>query len=127
MVSVSKKELTENYAALTSIPFVRRTIKCVKQLTKENKELRKENEMFKKMIDTLFDMQSANGTKHNGCCGPTVNQPVSEVAIKKERVVVDLSKDISHSTDENVVYDITDKSNNHLHMEILARPYGVAM
>ena len=44
MVSVTKKELTENYAALTSIPFVRRTIKCVKQLTKENKELRKENE-----------------------------------------------------------------------------------
>jgi hypothetical protein len=95
---VSKTELHMNYTAITHLPIVQRTLKCVSRLTRENKELKKENDMLKKMIDTLFDKISNNITKQ---------EPVPEVHIKKEKVVIDISEE-----PENITYKLDDPSNN---------------
>jgi len=97
---VSNTELNSNYIALAQLPIVKRTLKCVKRLTNENKELKKENEMLKKMIDTLFDKlsDSKNTIK---------KEPVKEVYIKKEKVVIDISEE-----PENITYELRDTCTN---------------
>ena len=104
---VSNTELTMNYAAITQIPLVKRTLKCVNRLTRENKELKKENEMFKKMIDTLFDRQLTGNTNCCGGCHKSNQSPISEVHIKKEKVVIDISEET-----ENITYELRDSCNN---------------
>ena len=91
---VSKTELHMNYTAITHLHIVQRTLKCVSRLTRENKELKKENDMLKKMIDTLFDKISKQ-------------EPVPDVHIKKEKVVIDISEE-----PENITYKLDDPSNS---------------
>ena len=105
---VSKTELHMNYTAIiTHLPIVQRTLKCVSRLTKENKELKKENDMLKKMIDTLFDRQLSGNTNCCGGCHKSTQSPISEVHIKKEKVVIDMSTET-----ENITYELRDSCNN---------------
>ena len=107
---VSKTELTDNYTAISSIPIVKKTLRCVSRLTKENKALVSENTMLKKMIDALFDRQTVS--MKPGCCGCcNVNQSLPEVYIKTEKEAVDV--DLSQSTSltgENIVYELSDET-----------------
>ena len=107
---VSKTELTDNYTAISSIPIVKKTLRCVSRLTKENKALVSENTMLKKMIDALFDRQTVS--MKSGCCGCcNVNQSLPEVYIKTEKEAVDV--DLSQSTSltgENIVYELSDET-----------------
>ena len=107
---VSKTELTDNYTAISSIPIVKKTLRCVSRLTKENKALVSENTMLKKMIDALFDRQTVS--MKPGCCGCcNANKSLPEVYIKTENeaVVVDLSQSTS-LTGENIVYELSDET-----------------
>ena len=52
---VSNTELNDNYKAISQLPIVKQTLKCVSKLTKENKALVKENAMLKKMIDIMIE------------------------------------------------------------------------
>ena len=104
---VSKTELHMNYTAITHLPIVQRTLKCVSRLTRENKELKKENDMLKKMIDTLFDRQLSGNTNCCGGCHKSTQSPISEVHIKKEKVVIDISEET-----ENITYELRDSCNN---------------
>jgi len=96
-----------NYTAITHLPIVQRTLKCVSRLTRENKELKKENDMLKKMIDTLFDRQLSGNTNCCGGCHKSTQSPISEVHIKKEKVVIDISEET-----ENITYELRDSCNN---------------
>ena len=103
---VSNTELNSNYIALSQLPIVKRTLKCVKRLTNENKELKKENEMLKKMIDTLFDRQTKGNSK---CCcrrHKSTQSPLPEVHIKKEKNIIDISNE-----PENITYELRDTCN----------------
>ena len=109
---VSNTELNDNYKAISQLPIVKQTLKCVSRLTKENKALVKENAMLKKMIDRLFDRQSVS-TK-TCCCGcSNANRPIPDIQIKKEKVVVDMTHDTTSSqTDENIVYELSEDADN---------------
>src|SRR6056300_1535633 len=103
---VSNTELNSNFIAITQLPIVKRTLKCVRRLTKENKELKKENEMLKKIVDTLFDRQTPVNKCCNGC-HKSKQLPIPEVRIKKEKVIVDMSTE-----PENITYNLRDSCNN---------------
>jgi len=108
---VSNTELNDNYKAISQIPIVKQTLKCVSRLTKENKALVKENAMLKKIIDTLFDRQSVS-TK-TCCCGcSNSNRPIPDIQIKKEKIVVDMSQNTSPQVDENIVYELSEDADN---------------
>jgi len=111
---VSNTELNDNYKAISQLPIVKQTLKCVSRLTKENKALVKENAMLKKMIDRLFDRQSVS-TK-TCCCGcSNANRPIPDIQIKKEKVVIDMTHDTTSSqTDENIVYELSEDADNNL-------------
>ena len=111
---VSNTELNDNYKAISQLPIVKQTLKCVSRLTKENKALVKENAMLKKMIDRLFDRQSVS-TK-TCCCGcSNANRPIPDIQIKKEKVVVDMTHNTTSShTDENIVYELSEDTDNNL-------------
>ena len=103
---VSNTDLNSNYNALSQLPIVKKTLKCVRRLIKENKEIKKENEMLKKMIDTLFDRQTKGNSK---CCGrrhKSTQSPLPEVHIKKEKNIIDISNE-----PENITYELRDTCN----------------
>ena len=103
---VSNTDLNSNYNALSQLPIVKKTLKCVRRLIKENKEIKKENEMLKKMIDTLFDRQTKGNSK---CCGrrhKSTQSPLPEVHIKKEKNIIDISNE-----PENITYELRDSCN----------------
>ena len=103
---VSKTDLNSNYNALSQLPIVKKTLKCVRRLIKENKEIKKENEMLKKMIDTLFDRQTKGNSK---CCGrrhKSTQSHLPEVHIKKEKNIIDISNE-----PENITYELRDSCN----------------
>lgn len=112
---VSNDELHQNYRALSTIPFVQRAIKRVKQLGKINNDLVKENELLKKMMESLLDKQGSMncccGCRHMrkscaGCCKPTTT---NFVEVKQEQIEeVDLTNN-DKNNNENIVYKIYEK------------------
>ena len=109
---VSNDELHQNYRALSTIPFVQRAIKRVKQLGKINNDLVKENELLKKMMESLLDKQGSMncccGCRHmrkscTGCCKTTTT---NFVEVKQEQIEeVDLTNN-DKNNNENIVYKI---------------------
>ena len=103
---VSNTDLNSNFVAIMQLPIVKRTLKCVNRLTRENKELKKENEMLKKMIDILFDKPLTGNTNCCGGCHNSTQSPISEVHIKKEKNIIDMSTE-----PENITYELQDTCN----------------
>ena len=103
---VANKILLENYNALAKIPFVKRAIKRVNVLDKENKDLVSENKTLKKVIEMLTNKQP------HCCCSHSNDvpfKPNEKVYIKQEKMTIDeLSTSSSHgkNNDINITYEI---------------------
>ena len=100
---VANKILLENYNALAKIPFVKRAIKRVNVLDKENKDLVSENKTLKKVIEMLTN-------KHpHCCCSHTKDVPFKtneKVYIKQEKMTIDELSTSTNNNDINITYEI---------------------
>ena len=100
---VANKILLENYNALAKIPFVKRAIKRVNILDKENKELVSENKTLKKVIEMLTNKQPIC------CCSHTKEVPLKineNVYIKQEKMTIDELSTSTNNNDINITYEI---------------------
>ena len=100
---VANKILLENYNALAKIPFVKRAIKRVNVLDKENKDLVSENKTLKKVIEMLTNKQP------HCCCSHTKDVPFKtneKVYIKQEKMTIDELSTSTNNNDINITYEI---------------------
>jgi len=100
---VANKILLENYNALAKIPFVKRAIKRVNVLDKENKDLVSENKTLKKVIEMLTNKQPPC------CCSHTKDVPFKtneKVYIKQEKMTIDELSTSTNNNDINITYEI---------------------
>ena len=96
---VANKTLVENYNSIAKIPFVKRAIKRVLVLDKENKDLVSENRTLKKVIELLANKQP------NCCCSCTKDTPLKineNVYIKQEKMTIDELSTSSAKNNEKV-------------------------
>ena len=96
---VANKTLVENYNSIAKLPFVKRVIKRVLVLDKENKDLVSENRTLKKVIELLTNKQP------NCCCSCTKDTPFKineNVYIKQEKMTIDELSTSSAKNNEKV-------------------------
>ena len=100
---VANKILLENYNSIAKIPFVKRAIKRVLVLDKENKDLVSENRTLKKVIEMLTNKQPPC------CCSHTKDVPFKtneKVYIKQEKMTIDELSTSTNNNDINITYEI---------------------
>ena len=113
---VANKILLENYNALAKIPFVKRAIKRVNILDKENKELVSENKTLKKVIEMLTNKQP------HCCCSHTKDVPFKtneKVYIKQEKMTIDELSTSTNNNDINITYEIVSDNGAHQDSQIV--------